>query len=406
MRILILGGGYGGLNVALELERRLSRSPDRDWEIVLVDRYRYHQHIILLHEVAANSIAPRDAIVPFSRLLRGRRITFLQGRVSAADLEQHQLFVEGQGVPYQQLVIALGSETDFFGIPGLEESAFTLKSVEQALGIKAQVERAFARARDATAQDRQKMLTFVVGGAGFTGVEIAGELADWLPDLAGSNDIPNAEIRMLLIEASRTILPGFGRRAMGLARKLLLERGVELRLGSPVVRAEAESVHLASGEAIPTSTLIWVGGVKAPAELAAWGLEVGSRGRAVVNEYLESTNHPRVWVLGDSALVLDPSTGQPLPPSAQLALQQADLVAGNIAADLGYGRHREFRPAPTGDVISVGRDDAVATFGPVVFNGRQARLLKEAIALRYYYRIGGPGLALRKLPGGWPISLG
>ncbi len=400
-RIVILGGGYGGLNVALELERRLSRARRSDWEILLVDRYGYHQHIILLHEVAANSITLRDATVPFSRLLRGKRIGFLQGEVAGADLEQRSVAFDGKRVPYDHLVLALGSETDFFGIPGLRQNSFGLKSIDEALAIHAQVRRAFTLAETAPPEERRTLLTFVVGGGGFTGVETAGELTDWLPELAEEHRIPMPEVRLTVVEASKTILAGFGRRPIRMAREKLAAKGVELKVGTPVVRAEPGLVHLGSGEAIPTRTLIWVGGVVAPPQLARWGLKVGPKGRAVVDEYLESAGRPEVYLVGDSSLVVEPATGRPVPPTAQVALQQAEVVAGNIAADLGYGRHRRFEPAPTGDVISLGRKDAIATFGPVVFDGYQARLLKESIALRYYYRIGGLGLALGKLPGTW-----
>lgn len=259
-RIVILGGGYGGLNVALELERRLSRLRRSDWEILLVDRYGYHQHIILLHEVAANSITPRDATVPFSRLLRGKRIGFLQGEVAGADLEQRSVAFDGKRVPYDHLVLALGSETDFFGIPGLRQNSFGLKSIDEALAIHAQVRRAFTLAEAAPPEERRALLTFVVGGGGFTGVEMAGELADWLPELAEEHRIPMPEVRLTVVEASTTILVGFGRRPIRMAREKLAAKGVELKVGTPLVRAEPGLVHLGSGEAIPTRTLIWVGG--------------------------------------------------------------------------------------------------------------------------------------------------
>jgi len=400
-RIVILGGGYGGLNVALQLEGRLSRLRATDREILLVDRHGYHQHVILLHEVAANSITPRDATVPFSRLLRGKRIGFVRGEVAGVDLERRSAVVDGREIPYQHLVLALGSETDFFGIPGLRENSFTLKSVEDAVVIRDRVRRAFTLVRDASPEERRALLTFVVGGGGFTGVEMAGELADWLPELAEEHQIPRSEIRLALLEATDTILAGFGRRPTRIAREKLAAKGVELKTGAPVVTAEPGLVYLGSGETVPTRTLIWVGGVEAPPQLAQWGMRVGPRGRAVVNEFLQAADRPEVYVLGDSSLVIRPATGRPVPPSAQVALQQAECVADNVAADLGIGRHRRYELEPMGDVISLGRRDAVATFGPVLFDGYRARLLKESIALRYYHRIGGLALALEKLPSAW-----
>lgn len=399
------------MNCALELEKRLSRLPKQEWRITLVDAYSYHQHIILLHEVAANSITPRDAAVSFSRLLKGKEIDFVQGEVVSADLKQRTIAFDGRQISYDHLVVALGSETDFFDIPGLPENCFTLKSIHDAMAIRAQVQRVFTLAERATAEERRALLTFVVGGGGFTGVEMAGELADWLPELAEEHRIPLAATRLVVVEATSIILAGFGRRPTRMAREKLAAKGVEMKVGTPVVRVEPGTVHLGSGETIPTRTLIWVGGVEAPPRLAQWGLPVGARGRVVVDQFLRASHRPEVYLVGDSAQVTDPSTGRPAAPSAQLTLQEAETVAHNIAADLGRGHHQPFQARPTGDVISLGRKDAIAAFGPVVFDGYRARLLKESIAIRYYYRIGGSGLALRKLPGAWratgfnPLSL-
>ncbi len=405
-RILILGAGYGGLNTALHLEKRLSRSQQRDWEILLVDRHSYHQHIILLHEVAANSAPPEEAMVPLANLLRGKRISFMQGEVNAVDLEQGQVTFDSRQMDYHRLVIALGSETSFFGIPGAAENSLTLKSVDDARRINAQIRRMFALARTAPHEERQAMLTFAVCGGGYTGVELAGELADWLPELAIANEIPLTDVRLLVVEAAPTILLGYPADLPRRATEILEEKGVELKVASPVAKVEPGVVYVKSGESIPARTIIWTGGVEAPRVLAQWGLQTGVKGRAVVNGYLESANRPGVYVIGDSSLVVDPSTGRPLAPSAQVALQHASCVADNIMAELVGGRRRVFRPAPTGEVFSLGRKRAFAIFGPISFDGYAARLLKEAIALRYYYTIGGLGLVMEKLPAAWRATRG
>lgn len=400
-RIVILGAGYGGLKAALELEKRLTplRGADvPDWEILLIDRYDYHQLIVLLHEVAASSMPARSARIPLSSLLGDKQISFMQGEVSEVNLEERFVVFDSRRVPFSQLVLALGSETSFFGIPGLRENAFTLKSVEDASRINAHVRRMFAMARTASPDRRRSMLTFVVGGGGFTGTEMAGEMADWLPEMALKTGIPLAEIRLLVLEASNTILHGFGKDPMRWATNALERRGVELRLGTPVDRAEPGAIHLKSGEAVHTDTLIWTGGVMGNPLLAEWGLETGPRGMAVVNSYMESPKHRGVYIIGDSSDFLDPSTGKPVPPSAQLAIQQANRLAENIAATFQYRHRRPFRPGVLGDVISVGRGEAVAAFGPVTHYGYAPRLLKELIELRYVYQIGGLRMALARLP--------
>lgn len=405
-RVVILGAGYGGLNTALELERRLSRSDEEDWETLLVDRYNYHQHIILLHEVAANSTAPEEAMVPFAHLLNGKRITFMQGEVRSVDLHRRQVAFDGWSTDFHRLVVALGSETSFFGIPGAEEHALTLKSVEDARRINAQIRRMFALARTAGAEERATLLTFVVCGGGYTGVELTGELADWLPELAQANGIPLSDVRLVVVEAAPTIILGYPADLPRRATEVLLRKGVELHVGSPVAKIEQGMVYVKVGERIPSRTVVWTAGVEAPRALAQWGLQTGAKGRAVVNGYLESVNHPGVYVVGDSCLVINPSTGRPVAPSAQMALQHAPCVADNIAADLIGGRRRVFRPAPTAELFSIGRGQAFALLGPVNFDGYPARLLKEASALRYYFSIGGPSLVVGKLPDALRATVG
>ena len=397
-RIVIVGAGYGGLNTALHLEQRLSHSGNEDWEIILIDRNKYHQHIILLHEVAANSISPEEAIVPFANLLNGKRISFIQGDVRWVYPRERTIAFDDRSIEYDRLVISIGSESSFFGIPGAEDNSFTLKSVEDARQINAHIRSVFALARSATPEEQSSLLSFVVCGGGYTGVELTGELADWLPQLALANDIPQHRVRLMLVEASPTILLGYPADLTKRTTEILKGKGVELRLGSPVAKIEPNVVYIKSGDAIPSRTIIWTGGVEAPKALAQWGLQTGAKGRAVVNGYLESANNPGVYVVGDCCLVINPSTGRPVAPSAQIALQEAPCAADNIAADLLGEQRKVFRPGPTAELFSVGRRLGYALIGPVMFDGYPARLLKEASALRYYLSIGGPGLVARKLP--------
>ncbi|MGI5836536.1 MAG: NAD(P)/FAD-dependent oxidoreductase [Chloroflexota bacterium] len=397
-RIVIAGAGYGGLNTALQLESRLSSSTRDDWEILLVDRNSYHQHIILIHEVAANSRAPEEVMVPFANILNGKRISFIKGEVSGVDLQAHEITVGSRRIEYDRLVIALGSESSFFGIPGANENTLTLKSVDDARRINAHIKRMFALARWATPEDRVPLLNFVVCGGGYSGVELTGELADWLPELAADYDVPYSKVRLIIVEAAPTILFGYPAGLPRQASEMLLKKGVELRLGSPVARIEPNMVYVKSGDMIPSRTIIWTGGVEASPMLAQWGLQTGAKGRAVVNGYLESVNNPGVYLVGDNCLVTNPSTGRPLAPSAQIALQEASIVADNIAAGLLDEPRRVFRPGSTAELFSVGRSRAFALIGRVAFDGYPARLLKEASALRYYLSIGGPGMVIGKTP--------
>ncbi|MBI4318097.1 MAG: NAD(P)/FAD-dependent oxidoreductase [Chloroflexi bacterium] len=388
-----MGAGYGGLSAALRLERRLRRDPNS--EIVLVDQNDYHQLIPRIHEVAAGSIAPEAATVPLERLLGGKAVRFLKAGVKDFRLEQQRVLADGGEIPYDFLVIALGSETDFFGIPGLREHSLTLKSIEDALVLKEHVERMFALSQSEDRDEhRKRLLTFIVGGGGFTGTELAGEMADWLVELRATYNVDPQSVRLLVLEASPQLLTGFDPDLVEIARRILERRGVELRLGTPVVHADADGVQLKTGERIKAGTVIWTGGVTTNSLVASSGLATGVRGRVVVNPYLESGSFVGVYVVGDSALVLNPKTGRPMAPSAQLAVQQGISAARNICADIRGRTRATYRPKVVGEVVSVGRREGLAVVGPLKFDGRLARILKEMTTLRYLYMLGGLDLLL------------
>lgn len=391
-RILILGAGYGGLRAAMRLEQALRAYPKA--EVLLVDQFDQHQLITELHEVAASSIPPEAATIPLSRLLAGKAVAYTRCTVTGFDFEAQRVVTDAGELSYDILVISLGSETDFFGIEGLNEHSLTLKSLPDALLIRDHVDNMFALARnEPDAEARKRLLTFVVGGGGFTGTELAGELADRVHELTREVGIPGEGLRVVVVEASHTLLSGFDPGLVRTAREILELKGVELHLGTPAVRATRDALELKDGEVIRNHTLVWTGGVKAHALAERSGLRTGVRGRVIVNPYMQTVDYANVYAVGDVALVLNPETGRPLAPSAQLALQEADNAARNILADLNGLERVEFRPQVAGEVVSVGRKDALAKIGPLAFDGRLAHWLKRMTVLRYLYTLGGFQLA-------------
>ncbi len=359
-------------------------------EVTLVDQLDYHQLVTELHEVAAGSIPPDAVALPLSRTLAGKAIRFLQTRVTGFDYAGRRVATEAGELAYDILVIALGSETDFFGIEGLEEHSLTLKSLSDALVIKERVEQSFTQARDEDrAQERRRLLTLVIGGGGFTGTELAGEMADRVRDLGREYGVAPGEARIVVAEAGPSLLSGFDPGLVRTARRILESQGVELLLGAPAVRVTGDTVELKSGESIPYGTLIWTGGVKASELVARSGLTAGVRGRLVVNPYLESVDYSNVFVVGDAALSVNPTTGRPLAPSAQLALQHADCAAQNVLAQLRGTERVPYVPKVVGEVVSVGRINGLAKIGPFAFDGRPAHMLKRGTVLRYLYMLGG-----------------
>lgn len=229
----------------------------------------------------------------------------------------------------------------------------------------------------------------MVGGGGLTGVELVGEYADMRSELARKYGIDPQEITLYCVEAAPSILPGFPAELVDRATTSLQKRGVNFLTGLPITKMDGTTVELKDGSTIETSTLVWTGGVQGNSVVANCGIEV-NRGRAVVNEFLQSASHPDVYVAGDSAVVMGPE-GRPYPPTAQLAWQMGELIGYNIFAQLNGGAPASFNPVFSGTLGSLGRKDAIGTIGAnkTQLKGLPATLMKEASNMRYLSHING-----------------
>jgi len=258
-RILILGAGYAGLRCARDLGRSLD-APGAP-EVMLVDRHRYHQIITELPVAAAGRIGSDDVALPLDQLLTRARVRFEQAEVEHIDLRGKQVVTTRGALSYGTLVVAVGSTTAFYGVPGLAEHALTLKSVEDAEAIKARVQEVVQQAARQTDEGaRAALLSVLIGGAGLTGVELAGELAEVLPCLAERYHLPATAPRVTLVEASPVVLPSLRGRLRTRAASILTALGIRLALGSKVVLADESGVTLASGDRLVGQTLVWTGG--------------------------------------------------------------------------------------------------------------------------------------------------
>jgi NADH dehydrogenase len=395
-RIVILGAGYGGLYIALKLERLLKNR--KDCEILLIDQNDYHQLKTELYDVAAERKTFKDITVPLQTLLKHKRINFMHAEVTRIDFIQKTVTTTQGTVRCDKLVIALGSETEFFGIPGLREHAFTLVSFDDAQRIRRHIRKMIMQsANELDEKARQAMLTFVVGGGGFTGVELAAELADYIAKLAKEADLGKDKPRLILVEARGSILPGFDVKLVNHASQVLASKNIRLMLNTPIVAFNGHAIQLKTNDKIQTNTLIWTGGVRANALVAKSRLKYGPRGRIVVNPFLESVNYAGVYVVGDNSLVLDPATSRPLAPTAQLALRQAETAAFNIYAELVGKRRKRFTPKIIGQFVSLGGHQAAGWVWKFRVYGFLAWFLKRLSVLRYLHSIGGLKLMITKL---------
>ncbi len=371
-RVVILGGGFGGLYVALELEKTLARDPNV--EITLINRENFFLFTPMLHEVAASDLDLTNIVNPVRKLLR--RVNFFAGDVERINLERKTVQVSHgfdhhhHEMPYDHLVVALGSITNFYNLPGLEERALTLKSLGDAIHLR---NRLIAHLEEADteccAAVREPLMTFVVAGGGFAGVETIAGINDFVHHaLRFYPNLKNMDVRMVLVHPGPVILPELGDKLGAYAQKKLAERGVEIRVNTKVTAVADDGVRLSDGTFVCSKTLIWTAGTSPNPLLASLPCTM-DRGRMLVDETLEVKGWPGVWALGDCALVPDVHTGKYCPPTAQHALREGRVLARNITATVRGGSKKRFSFKTIGQLAAIGRRTGVASIFGFNFSG-------------------------------------
>ncbi|TCP53289.1 NADH dehydrogenase [Tumebacillus sp. BK434] len=377
-KIVILGAGYGGMAAAVELEQA-------GLPFTLVNKHEYHYFTTLLHEPAGGRNEFEQYYVNLHDVLRRESSTVQLDVVKELRPKENKVLTERGELTYDYAVVALGNAPEFFGIPGMKEHALLLRSLETARQIHDHVERAFATYHEDRDESKLRVL---VGGAGLTGVELCGELAEWLPELAGRYGVPFSKVELVNIEAAPTILPMLSDELRAAAESALQKKGVKLLTGVAITKVLRDQVELKTGEVIDAKTIIWTGGVRANPLLAAAGLQTDPRGRAVVNAYLQAVEHANVFVIGDSAS-FPGEDGRPLPPTGQAATQMGDHAAKNLA-NLLHGRALEpFRFVNLGTLASIGHEFGVGSVKGLHAVGVSASLMKEASKVKYLWSLGG-----------------
>ena len=379
--VVIAGAGYAGLHVALRLTAKLR--DNADVQLTLVDRHDYHQVITELPRVAGGTRAADAVRIPIQDVLR-TRVRFVQTEIDGFDLLGRRLLTSSGPIAWTRLVLALGSRPNDFAIPGLAERTLALYSAGDAERVWAAAQEALMAAAAATDPDEQRRLaTVVVGGGGATGVELAGELAEVLPEEATRHGLAGDRPAVQLVEAGPTILAGSSPQLIDKANKMLSELGVRVRTDAAVAAATEEGFRLTDGQLVKGGVFVWAGGVKAPELVADSGLPTGHNGRVKVDQYLRVLDHPDIYVAGDLASVVDPRTGHVLPSLAQVALEEGETVARNVEAELKGKPLEAFTFHDKGFVVSVGTRRGVADVAGITTGGRLAHLLKDAIEWEY-----------------------
>jgi len=380
-RILIAGAGYAGLHVAARLAARLRSEPAI--ELTLVDRHDYHQALTELPRVAGGTRAADAVRIPLQDVLAAR-VHFVRTDVDGFDLDGRRLRTGAGPIGWGRLVLALGSRPNDFAIPGLAERALSLYSAGDAERVWAAVRDSLAAAAAATDPGRQRLLaTVVVGGGGATGVELAGELAEMLPQVACDSGLAPDRPAVVLVEAGPSILAGSSPKLVAKAGKILSDLEVSVRTGATIAAATKEGFRLQDGQLVEGGVFVWAGGLKAPEVVADSGLPTGHNGRVKVDQYLRVLDRPDIYVAGDLASVVDPRTGHVLPSLAQVALEEGETVARNVVAEVRGDPLETFTFRDKGFVVSVGPRRGVADVAGITTSGRLAHLLKDAIEWEY-----------------------
>src|SRR5436309_3600629 len=372
-RIVILGGGFGGVYAAIHLEKLLTRQSAV--EICLVSRDNFFLFTPMLHEIAASDLEITNIVNPLRKLLR--KVDVLVGDVNQIDLRTKRVLISRgyrkplQKLDYDHLVIALGSTTNFYDLPGLAELAVPMKSLRDAIQLRGQILRHLEEANsEGDPAEQQSSLSFVVAGGGFAGVETVAALNDFVREaLRFYPNLCEDMLRVMLVHSGPAILPELGESLGRYAEKVLARRGVEIRLKNRVKSVTESKVFLADGVSIPSRTLVWTAGT-VPSPIISSLPCAKERGRLLVNQFLRVTDWPNVWAVGDCAFVPDSrNPGKSHPPTAQHAIREGKVVAQNIAAVLSGRPLKSFSFKTIGLLASIGRRMGVARIFGFNFSG-------------------------------------
>jgi NADH dehydrogenase len=375
-KVLILGSGFGGTYTLRHLVPSLNRN--ENVEITMVSDENFFLFSPLLHEVAMGGIESRHIAYPIRRLHWRDRFTFIQGSVEKIDLRLRKVITTMGALDFDYLILALGSVPNISELSFAGENVFTLKTLYDSILIRNQIIGVFEPASVERDQRRQReLLTFVVSGAGYTGVQLVTELRDFIHRnlVRFYKTVDPRNIRIILVESEPKMMAELDTKLGSYVMKHLQEMGIDVRLRSRVTRVWHDGVEINGIESVPTSTLIWTAGVVANPRIAELDVKKDNTGRVLVNEFLEVVGFPGVYAIGDCAHFEDPRTGEPIPPRAHTAVRQAKIAAHNILAEIRGRDRKPYRYAATTEMVSLGASKAVFRFYCFRIYGLAARLI-------------------------------
>lgn len=397
-RILVLGGGFAGIECTRRLESYFKHNSEI--ELVLVSEDNFLLFTPMLPQVASGTIETRHIIIPIRTICK--KAAFYEGKVKNIDLFGRRVTLYGTyekrgiSLQYDYLVVALGSQTNFFGNKSVQDNAYTMKTLNDAVVLRNRIIDMLEQAENETNPIlKESLLTFVVVGAGFAGIETAGEILDFLHDAKKHYPhISEKDIKVIVLEALSVVLPGFSEKLAKFTRDKLVQRGMDIRLNTLVVNFDGSEVITKPAvdptktpvkgsdlDSIQTRTMIWTAGVT-PVDTIKNASFKTDRGRVIVNEYLEVPDFVGVYVIGDCSLTINPHTKTPYPPTAQNAEAEAKIVAHNLYAELsGHGK-KKIDYISKGQMAIIGKRTAIAQLGSLNIYGIVAWWIWRTVYLR------------------------
>lgn len=388
-QIVIVGAGFGGIRAALDLEKKLKGQA----EITLVDKRDYHLFTSNLYEVAASeqeltsvSQMKKSITLPIEEIFKGTKVNFIQSEVKSVNTEEKKVVLASKQLSYDYLVLALGSQSDFFGIKGADKYSMPLKTLADGLRIRNKLEfEVQSHRQDAN----KKVLRVVVAGGGYTGLEFASEAKGLMDILSIKYNYPREKIEIEVVEASSKLVPGFDDRLSMDALYRLRDLGIKVNIAARISEVDEHFVYLMSGEKVAYDALVWTTGVKANPMECNLQISIDGRGKICVNEFLQSQRHPEIFALGDMAAIYD-SQKKLVPATAQDAIHEGEY----LAYSLYYIMQNKLPPKPYmpkkhGFIVSLGGKWAIMSYGGMYATGFFAWAIDQLAHTRYYMSVVG-----------------
>lgn len=385
-KIVILGAGYAGVHAAKMLAKKYKKNDDV--EITLIDRNPYHTLMTELHEVAGGRVHPESVQVELWKIFEKTKVNLVIDNIENVDTDNKKITTSHESIEYDYLMVGTGAEPAFFGVPGVKEHGFTLWSFDDAMRIRGHIQDMFAKASlERDEKKRKEMLTFIVAGSGFTGIEMAGELIEWKTKLAKEHNVDETEVTLKVVEAMGTILNMLDRTQADKAEYYMNKHGLEILKNSPIVEVSENGITLKNGDKINTKTLIWTCGIQAKSDAKEYGLQTARAGRLQTNEYMQAVGKENVYVIGDVGY-FEEEAGKGTPQIVQAAEQTAATAAKNIMASINKtGELVSFKGNYQGFMVSIGGRYAVANLMGFKVSGFFAMLVKHLINMVYLFGV-------------------